>query len=419
MYRRHGGKTVSIDEKLASLRGLLTELIERKHPYATMMAERGVRPEHIKTSKDMHLLPTTAKSDLRVGYPDGWFARDPHDVVRYHATSGTTGKPTIVSYTRQDLDMWTDSMAWCLDLAGITSKDILQIVFGYGLFTGGLGYHYGAERVGAAVIPTGGGNTSRQVQMIAALRTTVIAGTPSYALRIADAADETGEDISSLRIGLFGAEAWSDDLRRTLERRLGIKAYDLYGLSEAMGPGVGMECDLQDGLHISDDFIPEVLDPDTLEPLPDGEVGELTLTAWHKEAYPAIRYRTRDITKIFSEPCKCGEPTPRFARVTGRTDDMLIMHGVNIFPQQVETALFQVGGLTPNYQIEAWREAGIQKISVSCERAPATSINDVPRLQSEAVKAMKQITGVTIPFTVAEPDSIPRSEGKAVRIIKK
>lgn len=407
-----------MESKLSGLRGILDELVRRNHPYAEKMKSHGVKPEHIKTPADLSLLPCTTKSDLLDNYPTGWLAREKSEVVRVHATSGTTGKPTIVAYTANDIESWSRSVAWCLDLAGVGRDDIVQVAYGYGLFTGGLGLHYGAELAGAAVVPVSGGFTDRQVSLMRDLGSTVLACTPSYALRIAEAIEASEDPATSLRVGIFGAEAWSEGLRAALEDKLGIIALDIYGLSEAMGPGVAMECTEQDGLHICDDFIAQVVDPDTLETLAEGETGELVLTSWKKEAYPVIRYRTRDLTHLTNAPCACGDITPRAARIRGRSDDMLIMHGVNVFPSQIEAALCSVPGLTANYQITAWREMGVQQVSIVCERAPdCVGVADGD-LEAMAVKSLKQTIGVTIPLTVKAPGEIPRSEGKAVRVLK-
>lgn len=412
-------KVVSTEEKYDGLRKILSRIVERNHPYAMKMKECGVRPEHIRNYDDLSLLPCTTKKDLLDNYPTGWLARDRREVVRIHATSGTTGRPTIVAYTANDIKSWSENVAWCMNLAGIDNSDVVQVAYGYGLFTGGLGLHYGAEATGATVIPSSGGFTDRQVSLMNDLGTTVLACTPSYALRLAEVIEVADEHPRHLRVGIFGAEAWSEELRYALEARLGITALDIYGLSEAMGPGVGMECLEQDGLHISDDFISQVVDTDTLEVLPEGETGELILTSWKKEAYPVIRYRTRDLTHLMSATCHCGDPTPRIARVRGRSDDMLILNGVNVFPSQIESALCKVSGLTPNYQITAWRENGIQKMSLVCERTPESEHSGIREMEREATKALKQGTGVTIPFKIMEPGAIPRSEGKAVRILKR
>ncbi|MDR3280917.1 MAG: phenylacetate--CoA ligase [Synergistaceae bacterium] len=417
LYRTE--KLASPEEKYEELRSILRHLEEIKHPYAGRMAERGLRPEHINGYEDLSLLPTTTKYDLLNCYPLGWLARDKKDIVRIHATSGTTGKPTLVAYTAEDVAMWARNMAWCIGLSGVNENDVVQISFSYGLFTGGLGYHDGADLLGAVVVPVSGGFTDRQIALMKDLGTTVLACAPSYALRIAEGLDEKGRDGIALRLGLFGAEAWSEELRGFLESRLGIKAIDIYGLSEAMGPGVSAECLEQNGLHISDDFIAQIVDPKTLAPAPDGDEGELVLTSWRKSAFPVIRYRTRDLTSLMSGACPCGEPTPRMARVRGRSDDMLIFHGVNVFPSQVESAVCGVPGLTPNYRINAWKERGLQNISLECERSPESSGDDLPRMEHELSKAIKQSIGVTIPFEILAPGIMPRGDNKAVRIRKK
>ena len=308
--RREDGLTDD-GEKYGCLRAILQDLIDAGHPYAKRMAERGVRPEHIKNYADLSILPTTTKYDILNNYPKGWFARDDSDIVRIQASSGVTGKPAFVAYTAGDIRMWGENMAWCMGLSGVNENDIVHVAFGYGLFTGGFGAHDGAGLLGAMVVPMSGGHTDRQISIMKDLGATVLACTPSYAIRIAEALDGHGRGGLSLRLGFFGAETWSEELRRSIEERLGLKALDMYGLSEAMGPGVSVECRRQDGLHISDDFIAEVVDPDTLERVDYGQVGELVITAWNKEAFPVVRYRTRDLTSLIDIPCPCGEPTPR------------------------------------------------------------------------------------------------------------
>jgi phenylacetate-CoA ligase len=407
------------DEKYGFLRAMLQRLTDVGHPYAARMAERGVRPEHIGGRGDLELLPTTTKYDLLNNYPRGWFARGVGDITRIHATSGVTGKPTLVAYTEADLRMWGANMAWCMGLAGVSELDVVQVSFSYGLFTGGLGYHDGAGLLGAMVVPVSGGFTDRQIALMKDIGTTVLACTPSYALRIAEGLREKGRDGLRLRVGFFGGEAWSEELRTLLEGELGITALDLYGLSEAMGPGVSAECPERNGLHISDDFIAETLDPTTLERVGEGEEGELVLTSWRKEAFPVIRYRTRDLASLASSPCPCGEPTPRMSRVRGRSDDMLIYRGVNVFPTQVEAAICGVPGLTANFRITSWRERGLENISFVCERAQGTSPDDEEPLGRKLAHAIKSAIGVSIPFSIAEPGSLPRDDGKAARVLKR
>ncbi|MDR3165007.1 MAG: phenylacetate--CoA ligase [Synergistaceae bacterium] len=416
---RRGEILTGDDEKYGRLRILLQNLIDTRHPYAKRMAERGIRAEHIKDYADLAVLPTTTKYDILNNYPKGWFAREDREIVRIQASSGVTGKPAFAAYTAGDIRMWSENMAWCMGLSGVNENDVVHVAFGYGLFTGGFGAHHGAGLLGAMVVPMSGGHTDRQVSIMKDLGATVLACTPSYALRIGEVLDEHGRDGLSLRLGFFGAEAWSDELRHSLEERLGLKALDMYGLSEAMGPGVSVECQRQDGLHISDDFIAETVDPDTLERVDYGCVGELVVTAWNKEAFPVIRYRTRDLTSLINAPCPCGEPTPRMTRVPGRSDDILILKGVNVFPTQIETAVCTVPGLTPHFQITVWRERGLQKINVVCERSPDTTSDDIARIQDELSESIKRNIGVTFPFEIAEPGAIPRSYDKAVRILKR
>jgi phenylacetate-CoA ligase len=406
-------------EKYGRLRALLQNLINAGHPYAKRMAERGIRPEHIKSYGDLALLPTTTKYDILNNYPKGWFAREDRDIIRVQSSGGATGKPVFAAYTAGDVGMWRENMAWCMGLAGVNENDVVHVAFGYGLCTGGFGAHDGAGALGAMVVPVSGGHTDRQISIMKDLGATVLACTPSYAIRIAEALDEHGREGLSLRLGFFGAEAWSDELRSSLEKRLGLKAIDLYGLSEAMGPGVSVECPRREGLHISDDFIAEVLDPDTLERLDEGSVGELVITAWNKEAFPVIRYRTRDLTSLTYAPCPCGEPTPRMARVRGRSDDMLILDGTGVFPTQIEAAVCGVPGLTPHFQITLRRERGLRTIDVICERARDTTPGDVARMRDELTDSIKRNIGVTFPFEIVEPGTIPRSHGASVRRLRK
>lgn len=408
------------DKKIAGLRGILKELEARQHPYVEKMQQAGIKADDIRSYEDMEHLPYTTKQDLLSRYPLGWLARNRDEIVRIHATSGTTGKPTIVAYTADDITRWTNNIAWCLGLAGVRKGDVVQVAHGYGLFTGGLGVHYGAERLGATVIPTSGGFTDRQISLMKDLKSTVLSCTPSYALRIAEAMEKNGVNMEEihLRVGAFGAEAWSDELRRSLEERLGITALDLYGLSEAMGPGVGIECLQQQGLHISNDFMPEIISPTTLKRCKEGEPGELVLTSWNKEAFPVIRYRTRDLTELTNAPCACGCCAPRIKRVRGRSDDMLIIHGVNIFPSQVEASLCKIEGLTAHFLIETHGSSGVQKMSLSCERSEDAQSSNADLVRG-AVKQLKMDIGITIPFSVLDPGTLPRTEGKVVHVVHK
>lgn len=412
------------ETKISRIRYTLEKMVERGHPYAQKMKEQGVRPEHIKTLGDMRLLPFTTKQDLQEHYPLGWLNVDRKHVVRFHATSGTTGNPTVVCYTAGDIQMWADSVSWSLGLAGLDEWDTLQVSYGYGLFTGGLGAHYGGERRGCAVIPASGGNTEKQVRMIKELGVTALACTPSYAMRIAEAWDDIDPGRfknggTKLKVGIFGAEAWSEGLRRRLEEKLGIKALDIYGLSEAMGPGVAMECVCQNGLHIADkSFLPEIIDPVSLQNVEDGEVGELVLTSIKKEAYPIIRYRTRDRTRILSGQCECGDPSVRIDRIDGRTDDMLIIRGVNVFPAQVEQAICRVHGLASTFVIDTWKNEGMDELIITCERSAEYGADKNDDIHKEVAKRLKDITGVNMHVDIVEPGTLPRSEGKAVRVRK-
>ncbi|MDR1136865.1 MAG: phenylacetate--CoA ligase [Synergistaceae bacterium] len=412
-------KLAGSEEKYASLRSLLRYLIDAGHPYAARMAERGLRPEHVGNYEDLALLPTTTKYDLLSNYPFGWFAREQREIVRVHATSGATGKPVLVAYTAADVRMWRENMAWCMGLSGVNETDIVQVSYGYGLFTGGFGAHDGASLLGAMVVPVSGGFTDRQISIMKDLGTTVLACTPSCALGMAESMEGKDTEGIKLRLGFFGAEAWSDELRVYLERRLGIKALDMYGLAEAMGPGVSVECMERNGLHISDDFIAEIVDPKTLERVEEGETGELVLTSWNRQAFPVVRYRTRDITSLLTEPCLCGEPTPKMARVHGRSDDMLVFHGVNVFPKRIEAAVAGVPGLTANFYITVRKERGLQNLKITCERSAESKPEDRETMEKSLEKSIKNSTGVSIPFEIVEPGSVPRIDGKAIRVLKK
>jgi len=414
----------NVETKISRIRYTLEKMVERNHPYALKMKEHGVKPENIRTARDMQLLPFTTKQDLQAHYPLGWLNVDRKNVVRFHATSGTTGNPTVVCYTQNDIKMWAESGAWCLGLAGLDEWDTMQVSYGYGLFTGGLGLHYAGERRGVAVIPASGGSTEKQVHMIKELGVTAIACTPSYALRIAEVWDDVDPNRFSnggtqLKVGIFGAEPWSEGLRKRLEEKLGIKALDIYGLSEAMGPGVAMECVYQSGLHLNDEaFLPEIINPDTEKNMEDGEEGELVLTSIKKEAFPIIRYRTHDRTRLLPGPCPCGDPSVRIDRIGGRTDDMLIVRGVNVFPSQVEAALCRVKGLTPNFIIDVYKKDGMDEISITCERAADTSPEEIESLAVTGKKRLKDSLGVNVPVKIVEPEALPRSEGKAKHLVR-
>ena len=381
-----------------------------------------VRPDSLKSLDDLRRFPFTLKTDLRDNYPFGMFAVPREQVVRVHASSGTTGRPTVVGYTRGDLDLWSDLMARSLACAGARPGDIVHNAYGYGLFTGGLGAHYGAERLGCTVVPLSGGGTERQVTLLRDFGADVLCATPSYALNIAEVADAMGVDLRKLpvRCGVFGAEPWSEAMRRELQSRIGIKAIDLYGLSEIIGPGVACECDAaQNGLHgWEDHFLFETVDPKTLERVPIGEAGELVITTLTKEALPMIRYRTRDITTSVDEPCACGRTHVRIMRVTGRDDDMLIIRGVNVFPSQIEACLVGFPGLAPHYQIVLTREGPLDTVTIEVELG-ADAPSDQAFLAAKAGEIrqhLKSMIGVTCAIEIKSSGAVPRSQGKAVRV---
>ncbi len=379
----------------------------------------GVEPGSIQSLADLARLPFTNKQDLRDNYPFGLFAVAMADVVRIHASSGTTGKPTVVGYTANDIEMWAGLVARALALAGVTKDDVVQNSYGYGLFTGGLGLHYGAEKLGAAVVPISSGNTARQVMLLQDFGATVLFATPSYALVLAEAADEAGFDLRSgpLRVGIFGAEPWSEQMRVEIESRLGIAALDIYGLSEVIGPAVAMECLHKTGMHIAEDhFIPEIIDPDTSEPLPLGTPGELVFTCVTKEALPLIRYRTHDLARLLPGGCPCGRTTVRMEKVLGRSDDMLIIRGVNVFPSQIETVLLGLGQVEPHYQLVVERGANhTDDLEVRVESAGDPSQHG--DLESRLKANLRSALGIGCTVTILGPGEIARSEGKAVRVI--
>ena len=399
-----------------------------EHAYANVAHYRkkfdaaGVRPDDLKGLPDIARFPFTTTADLRDTYPFGMFAVPREGLRRLHASSGTTGKPTVVGYTEGDLECWSELMARSLACAGALPGDIVHNAYGYGLFTGGLGVHYGAERLGCTVIPISGGGTERQVTLLHDFGAQILCATPSYALNIAEVAAGMGVDLrpAPLRIGVFGAEPWSDAVRSELEQRFGIKAVDLYGLSEVLGPGVACECHVaQAGLHgWEDHFLFEIIDPETLQPLPMGETGELVITTLTKAALPMIRYRTRDISRLDNAPCACGRSHVRIMRVTGRDDDMLIIRGVNVFPSQVEAVLVGFPGLAPHYQIVLTREGVLDAMTVEVESVPGSALAqaDRNRRADEVARHIKAMIGVTCNVMVKPPGEVPRSQGKAVRV---
>jgi phenylacetate-CoA ligase len=373
----------------------------------------------LRSLADLRRLPFTVKADLRQHYPFGLFTRPVSQLARLHASSGTTGKPTVVGYTLQDLSNWADLMARSLHAVGARAGDVLHNAYGYGLFTGGLGAHDGATRLGTAVVPVSGGATERQVTLIMDFGARVLCATPSYALAIAEVAEQQGVDLrrSALRVGVFGAEPWSEAMRSEIEARIGLRAYDIYGLSEIMGPGVACECEARAGLHgWEDHFLFETIDPDSGAPVPEGESGELVITTLTKQALPMLRYRTRDITRITREPCACGRTHARILRVTGRNDDMLIIRGVNVYPSQIEAVLVGRPGLSPHYQIVLQRQGALDQVTIEVEALPAFATTDYERLAADAMHHVKSLIGVSARITVTAPGSIARSQGKAVRV---
>jgi phenylacetate-CoA ligase len=382
----------------------------------------GVKPEQISTLADIARLPFSVKTDLRDTYPFGLFAVPREDLLRLHASSGTTGKPTVVGYTKADLDLWSDLMARSLACMGARPGDIFHNAYGYGLFTGGLGFHYGAERLGLTTVPVSGGSTERQVTLMQDFGARILGATPSYALNIAEVAAGMGVDLRklSLRYGCFGAEPWTEAMRADLEAKFGIKAQDVYGLSEIIGPGVGSEChQAQSGLHVWEDhFLVEVIDPDTLQAVPAGEPGELVLTTLTKEALPMLRYRTRDITRLIDEPCACGRTHRRMMRMTGRSDDLLIIRGVNVYPSQVEAFLVGFPGLAPHYQIVLTRDGPMDAMTLEVELAAPAPPDEpfVAKLAADVRNHIKSMVGVTCDVALKAPGEVPRSQGKAVRV---
>ncbi len=394
--------------------------------YKKRFDEVGVKVDDVNSLDDLRRLPFTYKDNLRDSYPFGMFTVPMDDVVRIHASSGTTGKPTVVGYTARDIQIWSELMARTLMAGGATRGDMIHNAYGYGLFTGGLGFHYGAEKLGASVIPISGGNTKRQVMIMTDFGPTILTCTPSYALLIAEVAEEMGVDFRefNFKAGIFGAEPWSEQMREEIERKLNIKAMDIYGLSEIIGPGVSVECiEAQNGLHIFEDhFIPEIIDPDTEEVLPYGTPGELVFTTITKEAFPVIRYRTRDISILYSEPCRCGRTIVRMGRVQGRSDDMLIIRGINVFPSQIESVIMEIDGIEPYYQLEVAREGRLDTLTVKVEVNEKVFSDEVKNLQNmerKLEKNIKEMLSVSAQVKLVEPKSIQRSEGKAVRVIDK
>jgi len=411
--------------QLQRLRKTVALARQRVPFYAKAMDEKGVTEGDLKTLADIKLLPFTVKTDLRDNYPFGLFAAPLAEIVRTHCSSGTTGKPIVAGYTRGDIDLWSEAMARTFHMIGVTNDDIAQCAWGYGLFTGGLGAHYGLERVGATVIPVSGGNTERQVMLIQDFGVTVWMGTPSYCLYLLEVADQMGVDLraTKLKIGIFGAEPWTEEMRQEIETRMGVKAYDIYGLTEIIGPGVSSECQAQNGLHVFDDhFYPEIIDPATLEPVEGDGEGELVFTTITKRGMPVIRFRTRDITRLHREVCSCGRTSPRMERVFGRTDDMLIIRGVNVFPSQLEAILLGIEGTEPHYQILVDRKGSLDDMEVQVEVEESIFSDKVRELESferQVVTKIENVLGLRVRVRLMEPGSIQRSMGKAKRVIDK
>ncbi|MFB3915791.1 MAG: phenylacetate--CoA ligase family protein [Terriglobales bacterium] len=411
------------DLQLKRLQAVITRAWDRVELFRSRMTQRGLSPQDIRSVEDVSKLPFMYKTDLRDTYPFGLFASPMKDVVRLHASSGTTGKPIVVAYTKEDVEVWTSVMVRTFASCGVHHGDIVQNAYGYGLFTGGLGAHYGAEALGATVVPISGGNTDRQIMIMKDFGVTALCCTPSYFLHLIDRAAELGVNMKDLplRVGIFGAEPWTESMRRHIQSASNIQAFDIYGLSEIIGPGVAAECFCHEGLHVFEDhFYPEIIDPDTGEILPDGVEGELVLTTLSKQAMPMIRYRTRDITMLVPGSCACGRTLRRMRRVGRRSDDMLIIRGVNVFPSQVESALLQVEGTLPHYQIILTRVHGLDHMEVQVEVTPqmfSDKIGALQELNEKLVSALDHVLGIRVQVTLVEPHSIQRSEGKAKRVV--
>jgi phenylacetate-CoA ligase len=407
----------------------LKEVCERTYHripfYYHTFRKAGVKPKDINSLEDLSRLPFTTKDDLRDNYPFGLFAVPPSDIVEIHTSSGTTGKPIVGGYTHRDIELWSEVMARCLTCSGTTKDDVVQNAYGYGLFTGGLGVHYGARRIGASVIPISGGNTKRQIMIMQDFGSTILTCTPSYTLFLAEVAAEMGMTFErmSLKAGNFGAEPWSENMRVEIERKLKLLALDIYGLTEIIGPGVANECQVKEGLHIFEDhFLPEIIDPATGKSLPPGQAGELVITTLTKEAMPLIRYRTRDITALIPQACPCGRTMVRMKRIMGRTDDMLIIRGVNVFPSQIEAVLMQMEETEPHYQIVVDRVGALDELEIQVEVNEGIFSDQIKRLEDIERKIEKEIEsalGISVKVKLAEPKSIQRSEGKAKRVIDK
>lgn len=422
-------ETLGIEEKRMIQSERLVETVHRVYEkvpfYHKKMKALGLEPGDIKGIDDLDKLPFTTKQDLREHYPYGLFAVPMEEVVRIHASSGTTGIPTVVGYTKKDIDLWADMIGRCLTAYGLKKGDILQVAYGYGLFTGGFGVHYGAEKLGATVIPMSGGNTKKQIQLIKEFGTTAIACTPSYALYIGETMRQAGIEPrdTKLRLGMFGAEPWTEEMREQIESLLGIKAMNIYGLSEIMGPGVAFDCDYKHGLHINDDyFVPEIINPNTLKTEPIGVEGELVFTCIQKEVLPLLRYRTRDLTYLDDSPCPCGRTLIRMGRISGRSDDMLIIRGVNVFPSQVESIILKCAEVTPHYLLIVDRIKNLDTLEVWVEAKEgifSDAIKTLERVEKQITSELFSLLGLHVKVRLVEPKTIERSEGKAKHIIDK
>lgn len=419
----------SRDEMRAIQSERLCETVKRIYhnvpSYRKKMQEVGLTPGDIQSVDDLHKLPFTTKVDLRDNYPFGLFTVPMSEIVRLHASSGTTGKPTVVGYTRKDIQMWAEVVTRSLCMAGVHRNDIVQIAYGYGLFTGGLGLHYGTENLGASVIPISGGNTSKQIQLMEDFGSSVLCCTPSYALNIAEVLKEMNVDVASLKlkVGIFGAEPWSEEMRKEIESKLKIKAIDIYGLSEIVGPGVSCECVHQCGMHVNEDhFLPEIIDPETLQPVAPGEMGELVFTTITKEGIPLIRYRTRDLTRLIYDKCECGRTLVRMQKCKGRSDDMLIIRGVNVFPSQIETVLLQMSEVEPHYVMIVERQGTLDTLTLMVEVQEQFFSDEVKKLQElrmKITKNLESVLGISVNVKLVEPKTIERTAGKAQRVIDK
>ena len=417
----------SRDEMMAIQSERLIKTVQRIYhnitSYRAKMQERDLLPGDIKSVEDLKNLPFTNKTDLRDNYPFGMFTVPMSEIVRLHASSGTTGKSTVVGYTRNDLNMWAEVVTRTLGMAGVHKNDIVQVAYGYGLFTGGLGMHYGTENLGATVIPISGGNTRKQIQLMQDFGSTVIACTPSYALFLAEVMEEMGVDPESLklRVGIFGAEPWSENMRREIEAKLKLKAIDIYGLSEVIGPGVSCECEQQAGMHVNEDhFIPEIIHPETLEPMPEGEIGELVFTTVTKEGIPVLRYRTRDLTRLNYQKCDCGRTLVRMEKCMGRSDDMLIIRGVNVFPSQIESVLLEMSETEPHYLLKIEREGSLDVLQLLVEVQEqffSDEIRELEALRKKITHNIQSTLGISVNVKLVEPKTIERTAGKAKRVI--